>query len=103
MPIDFGITARMGGALFAEPIIWRHGGADITVSAIIDRNPTVLDPGEGPGLGTTIVTLSLLAERLPGLDRRADRFVFNGRTWKIQGEPFLDAGGLLMLTMEFAS
>lgn len=89
--------------VFAEPIIWRHGGADVPVSAIIDRNPTVLDPGDGPGLGTTIVTLSLPASSLPGLDRRADRFVFNGRVWKIQGEPFLDAAGMLLLTMEHAS
>lgn len=89
--------------VFGEPVIWRRrDGSEQSVSAIIDRTPTVLDPGEGPGVGSTIVTLSLPVSSLLGLDRRADRFVFNARVWKIQGEPFQDAGGMILLTMEHA-
>ncbi|MFV3077968.1 hypothetical protein [Niveispirillum fermenti] len=99
--VDFSVVGRIGMRSFGEPVTWRRGGgAESTVTAVPDFRPLSQDPGMVAGASSTIVTLSLPASSLPGLDRLADRFVLRGRTYRAAAAPETDAAGMMVIVLE---
>lgn len=86
---------------FGEPVTWRQaGGVERVVSAVPDFRPATDDPGMVAGSSSIIITISLPAASLPGLDRRADRFVLRGRTYRAAAAPETDAAGMMVVILE---
>lgn len=90
---------------FGEPVTWRrHDGAESAVTAVVDILD-IREMGEGGAAGTAneVWTLSLPALSLPGYNRLNDRFVVRGREAKAAAQPFTDAAGMMVITLEVIS
>jgi hypothetical protein len=88
---------------FGEAVTWRRaGGGESGLFAVPDFRAVTDEMGVA-GVSNTVVTITLLASSLAGLNRHEDRFVLRGVPYRAAQPPVTDAAGMMAIILERAS